>query len=359
MPNDPQQFIEEMILAAKRRQDLSVWLKHPETADTANTILKLETIPRRNVILPDLAALQARVLDKIQAKASARASVWASIPNMLKTSFALLGSLMIVVSVTMGVAVAALQSVPGQPIYPLKKIVENIELRLTPKSKVAALQIQFADNRISELQTVIEQQEQGQLSEQEVQKIVSATVRDIQKNTAAAAKSTANQPQSAILSKFTDISNKLKIASIEASGEVKIEIEKAIQSTQDSKAEAIKSVQEAGLEIEGEPVVIDNSVTATGKLTAASETSLSIGTIKFLLTKETKFIGLTIKDLKVGLLVDIRGQIKDNKTYADTVELVVVPEEKQVEPVTNNNETPAVSGENTDNTEAPAPLEPQ
>src|SRR3989344_3729110 len=344
MPNDPQQFIEEMIRAAKRRQDLSVWLKHPETTDTANTIQKLFNIPRRSVLLPDLAKIQARVLDRIEMRADKRVGVWASIPSVLKTSVAVLGSLMIVVSVTMGAAVAALQSVPGQPIYPLKKIVENIELRLTPDSKVAALQIQFADNRINELQTVIEQQEQGQLSEQEVQKIVSATVKDIQKNTAAAAKSTAQQPQSAILSKFTDISNKLKIASIETSGEVKIEIEKAIQSTQDSKAEATKSVQEAGLEIEGEPVLIDNSVTATGKLTAASETSVSIGTVKFLLTKETEFIGLTIQELKIGLLVDISGQIQDNKTYADQIRLIAPVTEKVEEP-TVENETSTVSGQ--------------
>ena len=349
MPNDPQQFIEEMIRAAKRRQDLSVWLKHPETTDTANTIQKLFNIPRRSVLLPDLAKIQARVLDRIEMRADKRVGVWASIPSVLKTSVAVLGSLMIVVSVTMGAAVAALQSVPGQPIYPLKKIVENIELRLTPDSKVAALQIQFADNRINELQTVIEQQEQGQLSEQEVQKIVSATVKDIQKNTAAAAKSTAQQPQSAILSKFTDISNKLKIASIETSGEVKIEIEKAIQSTQDSKAEATKSVQEAGLEIEGEPM-LDNSVTATGKLTVASETSVSIGTVKFLLTKETKFTGLTIKDLKVGLLVDISGQIKDNKTYADEIRLVAGPLEKPDESSVET-ETPTVSGTATETPE--------
>src|SRR3990167_10759515 len=139
MPNDPQQFIEEMILAAKKRQDLSVWLKHPETADTANTIQKLLSMPRYSVLLPDLAKIQGRVLDRIQMRAKSQVSLWASIPSMLKTSVAVLGSLMIVVSVTMGAAVAALQSVPGQPIYPLKKIVENIELRLTPDSKVAAL----------------------------------------------------------------------------------------------------------------------------------------------------------------------------------------------------------------------------
>lgn len=329
MPNDPQKFIDEMIHAAKKREDLSVWLKYPEAAESVNVINKLLSVPRRSVNLPDLAKIQARVLDKIEQRKAESPSLWQSIPGFMKASVAVLGSLMITVSLTMGLAVAALQSVPGQAIYPLKKIVENIELRLTPDSKVAALQIQFADNRLNELQTVIDKHDQGEISEQEVQEIVSATVKAIQQTTAAAAKSTAQQPQSVIVSKLAGISNRLKVASIETSGEVKIEIEKALQSTQDSKAEALKNIQQAGIEVEGEAIVLEDVVTASGKLTAASETSVSIGNVKFLITKETKFAGLTIKDLKAGITVDISGQIKDNKSYAEEIKLIESPKPEE------------------------------
>src|SRR5690606_13442826 len=265
------QFIEEMITSAKKRQDLSVWLKHPETSEVAKTVMKLSAIPRRKVDLPNLAKIQGEILDRIGHKSAPEKNA-SSFPMFLKLGSAIFGSFMIVVSLTMGVAVAALQSVPGQPIYPLKKIVENIELRLTPNSKVPALQIQLADKRMSEIKSVLEQQESGQISEEEAQKIVSATVKDLQRTTAAAAK----QPKATIVTKLDAISNELKTASIKTEGSVKIEIEKAIQSTQDSKAEAIKNAQEAGIEIEGTVVPPTDVATASGKVTSVSLDSVSI-----------------------------------------------------------------------------------
>src|SRR3989344_668185 len=258
--------------------------------------------------MPDLAKIQGRVLDRISVPQSEHRGIWASIPSFLKIGSAVFGSLLIVVSLTMGVAVAALQSGPDSAIYPLKKIVENIELRLTPEQEVASRQMQFAITRVEEIQAVIEQQQQGQLSNQEAKQIISATVKDLQKSTSAAARNTKAQPRSAIVNKLADINNKLKIASINSEGEVRIEIEKALQSTQDSQAEAIKNFEESGV---------------------------NIGTAKFLLTKETKYVNLSAADLKAGLVVDIIGQIKDNKSYADQITLI----------------EPKVSGESTVRTE--------
>lgn len=345
MPNDQHQFIEEMISSAKKRQDLSVWLKHPETSEVAKTVMKLSAIPLRKVELPDLAQIQGRILDRIGHKTASENKRWATFPSVLKFGSAIFGSLMIVISLTMGVAVAALQSVPGQAIYPLKKIVENIELRLTPDSKVPALQIQLADKRISEIKSVLEQQESGQISAEEAQKIVSATVKDLQKTTAAAAK----KPKSTIVNKLNDISNELKTASIKTEGSVKIEIEKAIQSTQDSKAEAIKNAQEAGIEIV-ETTLSTDIVTASGKITAVSADSISIGTAKFLINKDTQFSGTTSKELKAGVIVDIEGIIKDNKTYAAKITLLIQPVEET---------DPEVSGAETETPETQTTEEAQ
>lgn len=345
MPNDPHQFIEEMITSAKKRQDLSVWLKHPETSEVAKTVMKLSAIPHRKVELPNLAKIQGQVLDRIGHKSAPEKST-SSFPMFLKLGSAIFGSFMIVVSLTMGVAVAALQSVPGQTIYPLKKIVENIELRLTPNSKVPALQIQLADKRMSEIKSVLEQQESGQISEEEAQKIVSATVKDLQRTTAAAAK----QPKATIVTKLDAISNELKTASIKTEGSVKIEIEKAIQSTEDSKAEAIKNAEEAGIEIEGTVVPPTDVATASGKVTSVSLESVSIGTTKFIITKNTEFVGLTAKELKIGVAVDIKGVIKDNKTYAARIALLTPPAEEKA---------PAVSGTETETSEPDSTEEPQ
>ena len=335
MPNDPEQFIEQMIKAAKQRQDLSAWQHHRdrETSDLANLILDLSSLPRHQIEMPDLAKIQGRVLDRISVPQSEHRGIWASIPSFLKIGSAVFGSLLIVVSLTMGVAVAALQSGPDSAIYPLKKIVENIELRLTPEQEVASRQMQFAITRVEEIQAVIEQQQQGQLSNQEAKQIISATVKDLQKSTSAAARNTKAQPRSAIVNKLADINNKLKIASINSEGEVRIEIEKALQSTQDSQAEAIKNFEESGVKIANPPS--DNNITASGKLTQVTESTVNIGTAKFLLTKETKYVNLSAADLKAGLVVDIIGQIKDNKSYADQITLI----------------EPKVSGESTVRTE--------
>ncbi len=323
MPNNPEQFIEEMIRAAKQRQDLSVWQKHSDTKDLANIILDLSALPRQNVAVPDLAKIQGRILDRIAIPQTSNLGIWASIPRIFKVGSVILGSLLIVVSLTMGVAVAALQSVPGSAIYPLKKIVENVELRLTPEQEVASLQIQFAVNRIEEIQAVIEQQQQGELSNQQAGQIVSATIKSLQKSTAAAARNTKAQPKAGIVNKLADINNKLRVASIQSEGEVKIEIEKALQSTQDSQAEAIKNIQESGGSVPSQTQ--DNSVTASGKLTSVTENSVSIGTAKFLLTHDTKYVNVLANELKPGLVVDIIGEIKDNKTYANQISLVSDP----------------------------------
>lgn len=325
MPNNIEEFIEEMIKAAKARQDLSVWQNHPETSDVSNLISTLASFPRRRVELPNLANIQGRVLDRIEASKN-RDGFWMAIPNIFKIGVAILGSLLIVGSLAMGLSVAALQSVPGQAIYPLKKIVENIQLKFTPEQQVASLQIQFANNRVDELQTVLEQQQQGELTDTQTQAIVSATVKDIQKTTAAAVHSSASQPKSGIVNKLADINNKLKIASIQSGGEVKIEIEKAIQSTQDSQTEAIKNIQDSGGQVNAPPIDnADNKVTASGKLTTVTDSSVSIGTAKFLLTKDTKYINIVADNLKAGLMVTIIGEIKDNKTYADQITLVITP----------------------------------
>jgi hypothetical protein len=345
MPNDPHQFIEEMIQSAKKRQDVSVWLRHPETADLAKTVLKLTSLPRRNVELPNLAKIQERILAKIDAQQETKSSVWSNIPYVLKFGSAIFGSFMIIVSLTMGVAVAALQSVPGQAIYPLKKIVENIELRLTPESKVPALQIQLADKRIQEIKTVLEQQKSGEISEAEAQKIVSATVADLQRTTSAVAKSAGKQVKPTIVNRLSDISDELKIASVTTEGSVKIEIEKAIQSTQDSKIEAIRNAKEAGIEIEIKPILPD-AVTASGKITSLTFDSVSIGTAKFLIDRNTQFVNLTAKELKAGLIVDITGIIKDNKTYAVKISVILsTPEPTETKPTST--ETPTVSGSET------------
>src|SRR6185436_4550703 len=210
-----------------------------------------------------------------------------------------------------------------------KKIVENIELRLTPADQKTNVQLKFAINRAEELQQVLADKQEGKISEQEVQSIIQATVSDLQSSASAAVSSSKVSVKSTnIVSKLADISNKLRAASVQSEGVVKIELEKALEANKLTQEEAIKNLENAGLKVENTPITIDDSVTASGKITTVLDTSVSIGTAKFFLTKDTKFVDMVAADLKAGLIVDIVGQIKDNKTYAEKITKVKISETK-------------------------------
>ena len=228
-----------------------------------------------------------------------------------------------------------MESVPGQPIYPLKKVVENIQLKLASgELERANLQIKFADKRLEELERVLAKSKEGEIPQAEAEIIVSNTIKDLQKITAEAVSSStkvkSNQPKVTLLTKLTEQSAVLKSASIETEGQVKLEIEKALTSTQISREEALKNLERAGLKVEASPIAVEekaakNEVRASGKITALSENSVSIGTFKFVINKSTKFNNVEQKTLKTGDAVEISGEVKEDKTYALQI-TVPVPE---------------------------------
>ena len=198
-------------------------------------IAKLTAMPKAKINLPDFAIIKSRILNRINvpAEEAVKTSTWFGV----RITVGAIGSLLIVVSLAMGTAVAALESVPGQAIYPLKKIVENIELRLTQdEAQKANLQLKFAENRVSELEEVLAQNEEGKLSKEETEKIVARTVKDLQKTASAAAASP--KPKTALVNKLKDLNDKLQTASINTEGDVKLELEKAVAATKISKEEA-------------------------------------------------------------------------------------------------------------------------
>ncbi len=287
----------------------------------------LKSLPKRRVPIFDFAQIRTRILDRIAITDTLPTRTWSFVPY-LRFAIGGIAGLFIVMSLMMGTAVVALQSAPGSTIYPLKKVVENIQLKLTPADEKANLQLKFANNRLTELQQVLDQKEDGKITDEKASAIVANTIKDLQKTTAAAVASSSTSTKSAsVANKLADISNKLLAASVQSEGQVKIELEKAVTSTQISQSEAIKNIENAGLKVENTPIVIAETVTASGKLTVVTTDSVSIGTAKFLLQKDTKFIGFIQSELKAGLLVDIVGKIEDNKSYAVEIRHVIeIPE---------------------------------
>ncbi|MBI3952391.1 MAG: hypothetical protein HY336_00350 [Candidatus Doudnabacteria bacterium] len=292
-------------------------------------IQKLSLVPKARLDLPDFAILRSKIMDKISRVAEPEkeqrfASYFIGSFRTLRITAGLIGTGLILVSLAMGTAIAALQSSPGQTIYPLKRIVENIELKLTrDESKKANLQLKFAENRVMELEKILEQNEEGRLSNEETQKIVAETVKDLQKTATAAASSP--KPKAALVNKLKDLNTKLQTASINTEGEVRLELEKAVEVTKISKEEALQNIERAGLQVESDNPINLDEVTATGKLTAVSDTSISIGAVKFYLSSDTSYVNIKADELKIDLVVSVRGQTKDNKTFALEITLVDSP----------------------------------
>src|SRR3989344_8303553 len=241
MINNDEKLIEEMIRAVKSNGNISNWKKDRKLSPIVNLISSLNSIPKTSIPGFDFSRVRNQILDRISLPKMEEAK---SYTKAFRLVFAGMGSLMIIISLTVSTAVAALQSDPGSAIYPLKKVVENVQLKFASDEEKGALQLKFALNRAEEIQSVIEKQEQGQITQEEAQKIVATTVQDLQKSTTAAA-SAAKQPK--VATKLADLSDKLKAASIHTEGDVKIEIEKAVQSTKISQEEAIKNIENAGI----------------------------------------------------------------------------------------------------------------
>ncbi|MEO8065625.1 MAG: DUF5667 domain-containing protein [Candidatus Doudnabacteria bacterium] len=326
---DEENIIEEIINRLKTNGDISMYKKPRKISGFLALMSQLNGLPKKQVPNFDFMRVKNQVLDRIAVPAAdTEKAGWlvGTLPNILRIGTMVLGSVLIIISITLGTAVTALNSVPGQAIYPLKKVVENFQLQLAPKDQQSSLQIQFASNRVDELQQVLQQQQDGQISASDAQKIVSATVKDVQKTATAAANSSVQQPKPSVVTKLADLSSKLRAASVKSEGEVKIELD-----------QAIKNIEQAGLKVEGPPIIIDDSVSAQGKLTTVNATAASIGSAKFLLTKDTQYVNTKAADLAVDQQVDIKGQIKDNKTYAQTITLIADSKGAGMDTKTNTN----------------------
>jgi hypothetical protein len=356
-------LIEEIVQRLKQNADLSIYKKNRKISPFISLLEQLSKFPKSAAPKADFARVKNQILSRIVVpKAETKKSSW--LPKFFSISASIIGGFLLVVGLTLGVAITALNSGPGQAVYPLKKIVENVQLQLAPADQKQDLQIKFATNRVEELEQVLQKQQTGQISAKDAQKFVAATIQDLQTTTTAAAQSTQKQPTPTVVNNLGDLSAKLQVASTQTQGEVKMELQQAIQTTNDSQAEAIKNIEQAGIKVEDNTIIDNNSVTASGQLTDVSAASVSIGSAKFLINSDTKYDNPSTV-LTVGQTVQILGEIKDNKTYADKI--TVIPDSKtdsssnnQTDPTqssqpqsspTNTNsktDTPATTTNNTD-----------
>src|SRR5258708_16168691 len=106
----------------------------------------LKSVSRTQVPAFDFARVRNQILDRISVPQMAKSGVLARLNAFvpyLRMGGGVLASLLIVTSLTLATSVAALQSAPGSMIYPLKKIVENIQLQLVQAPQRPHLPLKF------------------------------------------------------------------------------------------------------------------------------------------------------------------------------------------------------------------------
>jgi hypothetical protein len=343
MIKEPEKSFDELIESIKSNADFSVGDKSDRLF-----IKSLLSFPKAKVPKPNFDEMRARILKRIDVKNEAQVfsfqSFFGSIPKVMRVAGGVVGSFLIVASLAVGGAVAALQSLPGQPLYPFKQAVENVQLKLADsESEKASLQIKFANNRLEELEMVLEKNRQGKASNTAVTKAVEQTVTNLAQTTKSVSEKTAAgdaAPQAQLLNKLVDLNSKqtnlLQTASFQSEGEIKIELEKALETSKISMEQAVENIERAGLKVEEKPIVIEepvvtsDEVEARGKLTFVGNSSVNIGTAKFYLTKDTKFVNITQPELKVDQTVSIKGILVDGRTNALEIKLEGVAEKPQI-----------------------------
>lgn len=321
---------------------------------------ELMGIPKSKIPAADLSRVKMQIFDRISLPASMKsekvskgAGFMALLPRILRITGGIVGAFTILLSLTIGASVAALEAVPGQPIYPLKKIVENVRLQLARSDEQrATLQIKFANNRIDELEAVLKKQREGKISDAEAQKVVADTTKDIEK-TSQNVNQSSDENKVSLLTKIVDLSNKqsavIQAAQISTDGDVKIELDKALASSKVTKEQAIQNIEKAGLVVEEQPLTLgdpddvnSNEVTTEGKLTALTTTTVNLGSVQFLLTKDTEYVNIKSGELVVGSSIKITGEVVEKKTYARKIELISKPDPTPT-PTTTPTTTPKPS----------------
>lgn len=345
MSNNTPEQLDELIRRAQQHADVSDWVKKHNDPGSVNLVSALMNIPKAQVEKPNLLRVRHKVLDRISLPAdltgtqATLAAGWMQyLPRIARVAGGVIGVFTVMLGLTVGTAAAALESVPGQPIYPLKKMVETFQMQLASTAEEkAALQIKFANNRIDELATILQKKKEGRATDEQVKKAVETTVKNLEATNLAAANQTEPTSKTELYAKIVSLSDRqtavIKSAQIGlAVTEVRADLDKALESSKISKEQAIENIERAGLNIEDTLLLADtgdslhnNEVVAEGQLTVSNRFQISIGTSQFLLTKDTEYVNIEPAELKVGTTVVIHGQVRDNKTYAVKIEFKPAP----------------------------------
>lgn len=150
----------------------------PSDQDIIDALVRLSRVSPRDAFIQQISSsIESLPLHTLQGS-----SFWA-----LRFSIGILATIIFLSVSGVGVVAAASGSKPGDPLYPIKKAVEHIELAITDSPPARAiLQVKIAGNRAREMQNVVDNQNDGDTLDtlsHEYEKSVSQSIEELEKIT--------------------------------------------------------------------------------------------------------------------------------------------------------------------------------
>ncbi len=233
MPEDFDLILDRCLadIAAGRETIDSCLRRYPAQAGRLAALLELaERVQAAPAIpLPDdkRRALETRLLRRaaqLRSKPVNRAAAPRR-PLLWRRSFALALASVIAVALLLGTTVSAsAASVPGDVLYPVKRATEQVRLAFTPDGQLAELHLEFAQQRLQELNVL---QERGEVSEELLTEISNETQLVLER-----VPTLPQEKQQTVLVALTDFQDQqvkvLEVMASSARGEAQTKVMKAL-----------------------------------------------------------------------------------------------------------------------------------
>jgi hypothetical protein len=249
-------------------------------------------------------------------------SRFATIMRTLSTGYAI--STAVVILLIVGVSTAAAQSLPGSPLFSLKKTFQNAQISVVarnPESR-AQLELTLANQRLAEAQQVFSDNSSNSSDKaQAVQELNSQTqvaLNQIQQ--VASTPSVAKDPNI--------IQNLESLAKTQASLQAQVD-PSAAQSSEQQSQKTIADIQSIVATANGQSaaqISASQNVQTTGIVTAISSTSITVDKNVFNLNSATQYFAINetsanLNDFQVGDTVSIIGSVQGETNLATVITL--------------------------------------
>ena len=256
----------------------------------------------------------------------------------LKTSklAAVTMSLVLLLTTGVGAALAAHEALPGSPFFSLKKVEERIRLALaTSATTQAKLQVQFANNRLSEAQVIFNNPKSGPEAQQAaLSALVNETQNTVNAVSAASKDSKFDQNGHPIVNslepfakKQTALLNQIKAESKDTSDAAK----SAILATKESTAK-ITEIKNFIIAASNEQTLANlelgpNAVTISGFISKLAKDNVTVEKTSFIISDQTSIKNADnnisdVNSLRVNGKIKLVGHKTDNKLFADQIFII-------------------------------------